>query len=158
MAYSLLFWSAIRQMAPASCRVWPKISAGRKLGRAGGVFNRWDPRSRKRCSVQLRARNNNGEFSRFQNSPFLAFSGGGGRTRTHNLRFWRPLLYQLSYSPAAPNNIIMCALPEVNALKRNRTPSVDYRSPQPQSYSLRFLNANLTLISPASPALPQLKP
>src|SRR3989304_5257428 len=27
-------------------------------------------------------------------------TGRGGRTRTRDLRFWRPLLYQLSYAPA----------------------------------------------------------
>jgi hypothetical protein len=32
-------------------------------------------------------------------------SGRGGRTRTHDRRFWRPLLYQLSYTPA-PSEII----------------------------------------------------
>ena len=26
-------------------------------------------------------------------------SGRGSRNRTHNQRFWRPLLYQLSYTP-----------------------------------------------------------
>ena len=43
-------------------------------------------------------------------SPYLArnlcqydvstVDGRGGRTRTCDLRFWRPLLYQLSYAPA----------------------------------------------------------
>ena len=27
------------------------------------------------------------------------FNGRGSKTWTHNLRFWRPLLYQLSYTP-----------------------------------------------------------
>ena len=30
---------------------------------------------------------------------FLIFFGRSGGTRTHNLRFWRPALYQLSYTP-----------------------------------------------------------
>jgi hypothetical protein len=33
-------------------------------------------------------------------------NGRGGRARTHDLRFWRPLLYQLSYTPM-PNKIIV---------------------------------------------------
>src|SRR3954447_12010722 len=31
-------------------------------------------------------------------------SGRGDRTRTYNLRFWRPLLCQLSYTPAGPGS------------------------------------------------------
>src|SRR3954447_14429666 len=37
--------------------------------------------------------------------PFSYGYGSGGRgdrTRTYNLRFWRPLLCQLSYTPAGP--------------------------------------------------------
>ena len=33
-----------------------------------------------------------------QSAPKFA-SGRGSRNRTHNQRFWRPLLYQLSYTP-----------------------------------------------------------
>ena len=32
-------------------------------------------------------------------------SGRSGRTRTRDLRFWRPLLYQLSYAPILPTVI-----------------------------------------------------
>ena len=30
---------------------------------------------------------------------FITFFGRSGGTRTHNLRFWRPALYQLNYAP-----------------------------------------------------------
>ena len=33
------------------------------------------------------------------NDEFTAFFGRGRRTRTLGTRFWRPLLYQLSYTP-----------------------------------------------------------
>ena len=33
-------------------------------------------------------------------------NGRGGRARTHDRRFWRPLLYQLSYTPV-PREIIV---------------------------------------------------
>ena len=34
-------------------------------------------------------------------------AGRGGRTRTHGLRFWRPLLYQLSYTPFEANLLVL---------------------------------------------------
>jgi hypothetical protein len=39
-------------------------------------------------------------------TSFTKKDGRGGRTRTHDRRFWRPLLYQLSYTPA-PTGIII---------------------------------------------------
>ena len=36
----------------------------------------------------------------------VLFSGGGRRTWTHNTRFWRPLLYQLNYTPESSLGII----------------------------------------------------
>src|SRR6185437_14536026 len=35
-------------------------------------------------------------------SPIRCIAGRSGGTRTHGLRFWRPPLYQLSYTPIAP--------------------------------------------------------
>ena len=32
-------------------------------------------------------------------SKLVVFHGRGSRNRTHDTRFWRPLLYQLSYTP-----------------------------------------------------------
>ena len=36
----------------------------------------------------------------------LVFFGRGGRTRTHDPWFWRPVLYQLSYTPMHPYIIL----------------------------------------------------
>lgn len=46
-----------------------------------------------------------------QANCFFAFrirgeNGRGGGTRTHDNRFWRPVLYQLSYTPAEELNIM----------------------------------------------------
>jgi hypothetical protein len=39
-------------------------------------------------------------------APFtIARPGRGGRARTRDPRFWRPMLYQLSYTPAVPTTI-----------------------------------------------------
>ena len=40
----------------------------------------------------------------------LYFFGRGGRTRTRDPRFWRPVLYQLSYTPVHPYIISQCFL------------------------------------------------
>ncbi len=42
--------------------------------------------------------------------PPRRFSGRGGRVRTHDLRFWRPSLYQLSYTPSARKLYIICLI------------------------------------------------
>lgn len=45
-----------------------------------------------------------GDFEEFQAKKILCRSKGslygrGGETRTRDTRFWRPVLYQLSYAP-----------------------------------------------------------
>ncbi len=51
--------------------------------------------------------------------------GRGGETRTHDLRFWRPLLYQLSYTPTIPVVLSASALvlryQSLAGFARNRT-------------------------------------
>ncbi len=39
--------------------------------------------------------------------------GRAGRNRTRNLRFWRPLLYQLSYDPKRSANLLPCLAMEL---------------------------------------------
>jgi hypothetical protein len=43
-------------------------------------------------------------------------NGRGGRTRTRDLRFWRPLLYHLSYAPAPPLFYLHPKTPESESL------------------------------------------
>ena len=49
----------------------------------------------KRPRAEENSKRKNGLNRMFK--PF--FNGRGSRTRTHGTRFWRPLLYQLSYAP-----------------------------------------------------------
>ena len=72
--------------------------------------------------------------------PTLAFdSGRGDRTRTCNLRFWRPLLYQLNY---APSRINLKAAPRRNAIcvpvQRKATLSDTHHLEQTSAYPRRI--------------------
>ena len=50
-------------------------------------------------------------------------NGRGGGTRTHDPRFWRPMLYQLSYTPAGkrPSNAALRRWQATSAWARDRT-------------------------------------
>jgi hypothetical protein len=66
-------------------------------------------------------------------------SGRGGRTRTRDLRFWRPLLFQLSYTPIY--NLDFKSTP--GAI---RTPDTRFRKPLLYPSELQGQQAKITIV------------
>ena len=84
------------------------------------------------------------ESSYIKTATAVFFDGRGRRIRTLGTRFWRPLLYQLSYTPISVRS------PQQRYLFEEEFPDGVHRTPPGAWWAFRDLNPGPTGYEPAA--------